>query len=143
MNEDSGLAANATGDAVIGTGSEQPTWKRFLKNPAPKVLKRKKLRDILSIKENADVHHMQLIHGKHVDTLKIHKGGTDKWVEVRGKPNYETHGYDPKDKLHKVLDQIGAPTVSALMAGDKVFLNPNNSRSKSSYDMASKLFGKQ
>ena len=32
-------------------------------------------------------------------------------VEVRGKKNYEIDGYDPKDKLHPILDKLD-PTRS-------------------------------
>ena len=30
-----------------------------------------------------------------------------KRTEVRGKSGYESGGYDPTDKLHKLLDKIG------------------------------------
>ena len=48
-------------------------------------------------------------------------------TEVRGKSNYETTGYDPKDPLHILLDKIGkAANISELMNGEVVSINPKH-----------------
>ena len=63
----------------------------------------------------------------------------DSHVEVRGKKNYEIDGYDPKDKLHQVLDKLDPATVAKLYGGEEVFLNPKNSRTAPAIAMAKKL----
>ena len=60
--------------------------------------------------------------------------------EVRGKPGYEVDGYDPKDKLHQVLDKIGkSANMSELMNGEKVTINPNHSKGKEAIKMAKEI----
>ena len=63
------------------------------------------------------------------DLLVLRVKDTDKkgHIEVRGKKDYETTGYDPKDPLHKVLDQLDGATVSRLYSDEKVVLNPKKS----------------
>ena len=61
--------------------------------------------------------------------LKIKDTDQDSHVEVRGKKNYEIDGYDPKDKLHQVLDKLDPATIYLLqncMAEKKYFVNPKN-----------------
>jgi ribosomal protein S18 acetylase RimI-like enzyme len=77
---------------------------------------------------------LELIRGRDEDVLKVTSNKTDKWIEIRGKPHYETHGHDENDPLHKFLDKLDPATVAALMAGDVKFLNPNNSRTTPSID---------
>jgi hypothetical protein len=59
--------------------------------------------------------------------LHILNKQTGKRTEVRGKPGYETNGYDPNDKLHQLLDKVGkSASVSDLMNGDVVSINPRH-----------------
>ena len=56
-----------------------------------------------------------------LDNRKKHR------TEVRGKMGYESGNYDPEDKLHKILDDIGkAANMSELMNGEVVSINPNH-----------------
>ena len=75
------------------------------------------------------------------DMLVLRVKDTDQkhHVEVRGKKNYEIDGYDPKDKLHQVLDKLDPATVAKLYGGEEVFLNPKNSRTAPAIAMAKKL----
>ena len=60
--------------------------------------------------------------------------------EVRGKPGYEVDGYDPKDKLHQVLDKIGkSANMSDLMNGEKVTINPSHPKGKEAIEMAKEI----
>jgi len=64
------------------------------------------------------------------------KGGR---TEVRGKPNYEGSGYDPKDRLHRLIDKIGkSVNVSELMNGQVVTINPNHPQA----DISNKILDK-
>jgi len=84
--------------------------------------------------------HMTLKRGSDFDTLKVTKGKDKKWIEVRGKSNYETSGYDKKDSLHQFLDKLDPATVAKLMDGSEVYLNPNNRRTTPAIKQAEKLF---
>ena len=60
------------------------------------------------------------------DVLHIKEKGKNR-VEVRGKSGYESGNYDPKDKLHKLLDSLGkAANISELMNGETVVINPKH-----------------
>jgi len=60
------------------------------------------------------------------DILHIKEKGKNR-VEVRGKKGYESGNYDPKDKLHRLLDSLGkAANISELMNGETVVLNPKH-----------------
>ena len=85
-------------------------------------------------------YHLSLIRAKNIDTLVVDSSKQKSWVEVRGKPNYETK-HDPNDPLHKVLDTLDPATVSALMAGDRKYLNPKNKRTIPAIKVAKKLIG--
>lgn len=61
-------------------------------------------------------------------------------VEVRGKPNYATHGYDAADPLHQFLDGLDPATVSALHTFELVRLNPQSSRTWPTFDMCDAIF---
>ena len=68
---------------------------------------------------------MQLIRGKDQDTLKLWNKGDTKWVEVRGKPNFEVK-FDKKDQLHKVITSLGkSANISDFVNGEVVSINPN------------------
>ena len=82
---------------------------------------------------------MDLNQDEDMLVLKIKDTDQKSHVEVRGKKNYEIDGYDPKDKLHQVLDQLDPATVAKLYGGEEVFLNPKNSRTAPAIAMAKKL----
>ena len=64
--------------------------------------------------------------GDDYDILHIKEKGKNR-VEVRGKSGYESGNYDPKDKLHKLLDSLGkAANISELMNGETVVINPKH-----------------
>jgi 5'(3')-deoxyribonucleotidase len=64
--------------------------------------------------------------GNDYDILHIKEKGKNR-VEVRGKGGYESGNYDPKDKLHRLLDKLGkAANISELMNGETVVLNPKH-----------------
>ena len=70
---------------------------------------------------------LRLERDKHIDVLHILNTTTQERVEVRGKKGYETDGYDPRDKLHQVLDKVGrSANVSELMNGNIVGINPKH-----------------
>ena len=59
--------------------------------------------------------------------LNITDTATGKRTEVRGKPGYETNGYDKNDKLHQLLDKISkTANISDLMNGEPVGINPKH-----------------
>ena len=65
--------------------------------------------------------------------LHVKNTKTNERMEVRGKPNYEID-YDPKDKLHQLLDIIGkASNISELMNGEVVNVNPKHPDGPKSY----------
>jgi hypothetical protein len=60
------------------------------------------------------------------DILHVKETGKNR-VEIRGKKGYESYGYDPTEKLHQVLDNLGkAANISDLMNGERVVLNPHH-----------------
>ena len=62
-------------------------------------------------------------------------------TEVRGKSGYETDGYDPNDRLHQLLDNIGRSTnISDLINGNVVSINPNHPNSRNAKTITNKLF---
>ena len=74
-----------------------------------------------------------------MDILHLKNTETNGRTEIRGKAGYETDGYDPKDKLHKLLDKIGkSANFSELMNGNTVSINPKHPKAK----LALKLLGK-
>lgn len=69
---------------------------------------------------------VQLERGATYDILHIKEKGKNR-VEVRGKKGYDSYGYDPRDKLHQVLDNLGkAANISDLMNGSSIVLNPKH-----------------
>ena len=64
--------------------------------------------------------------GDDFDTLHIKPKNKNR-VELRGKPGYESGNYDPQDKLHQVLDNLGkAANFAELMNGELVSINPKH-----------------
>jgi hypothetical protein len=75
---------------------------------------------------------LQLERDKELLVLNITDTATGKRTEVRGKPGYETDGYDPTDKLHQLLDKVGrSASVSDMMNGDVVTINPKHPKGAS------------
>lgn len=72
----------------------------------------------------------KLIRGKDMDILKMWNKGDNKWVELRGKPNFETN-FDPKDPLHKAIKALGkSANISDFVNGEEVAINPNHPDAK-------------
>jgi len=73
---------------------------------------------------------LQLIRDKHQDVLKMWNKGDRKWVEVRGKPNFEIK-FDKKDQLHKVISDLGkSANISDFVNGEVVAVNPRHPHAK-------------
>ena len=73
--------------------------------------------------------------------LNITDTATGKRTEVRGKPGYETGGYDSTDRLHILLDKIGkSANISDLMNGDTVGINPKHPRGASAKSATTTAF---
>lgn len=69
---------------------------------------------------------LQLIRSKDQDALKMWNKGESKWVELRGKTDFETK-YDPKDPLHKAISALGkSANISDFVNGEIVSINPNH-----------------
>jgi 5'(3')-deoxyribonucleotidase len=75
----------------------------------------------------AEGYKLQLERDKELLVLNITDTKTGKRTEVRGKPGYETGGYDPTDSLHILLDKVGKSVdISQLMNGEPVGINPKH-----------------
>jgi hypothetical protein len=84
---------------------------------------------------------LQLERDADMMVLHITDTATGKRTEVRGKAGYETSGYDPEDKLHQLLDKIGrSASVSDMMNGDVVTINPNHPKGASAKAAATTAF---
>ena len=82
---------------------------------------------------------LKLIRGKDMDVLKMWNKGDSKWVELRGKPGFETR-YDPKDPLHKEITALGkSANISDFMNGDEVSINPRHPDGKKALATIKKL----
>lgn len=91
----------------------------------------------------AEGYQLQLERGKGMDVLHIVDTNTGKRTEVRGKPNYET-AYDPNDPLHQLLDKIGkASSISDLMNGDLVGVNPRHVDGKKAMAATDKAYNEE
>ena len=76
-----------------------------------------------------------------MDVLHITDTRTGKRTEVRGKKDYEGDGYDAEDKLHQLLDKVGkAASISDLMNGEPVTINPTHPQGPSAKAHAKKAF---
>lgn len=77
----------------------------------------------------------KLIRGKNMDVLKMWNKGDNKWVELRGKPGFETR-FDPKDPLHKAIKALGkSANISDFVNGDEVSINPKHPDAKKALKM--------
>lgn len=82
---------------------------------------------------------LKLIRSKGQDILKMQDTKEKSWVEVRGKPEFETK-YDPKDPLHKAITALRkSVNVSELMNGEPVGINPNHPDGKKALAAIKKL----
>jgi len=79
-----------------------------------------------------------------MDVLHITDTRTGKRTEVRGKKDYEGDGYDAEDKLHQLLDKVGkAASISDLMNGEPVTINPTHPQGPSAKAHAKKAFNEE
>ena len=86
---------------------------------------------------------LRLERDKRANMLVLHVKDTrtGRRSEVRGKLGYETDGYDPNDKLHQLLDKVGrSASVSDMMNGDVVHINPRHPQGPSAKDATDKAF---
>ena len=82
---------------------------------------------------------LKLIRNKNMDIMKMWNKGDKKWVELRGKPGFETK-YDPKDPLHKAITALGkSASISDFMNGDEVSINPKHADGKRALATIKKL----
>lgn len=82
---------------------------------------------------------LKYIRDKNMGVLKMWNKGDNKWVELRGKPNFETN-YDSKDPLHKAITALGrAANVSDFTNGDEVSINPKHPDAKKALATIKKL----
>ena len=78
---------------------------------------------------------LQLVRGKGQDILKMQDTKEKSWVELRGKPNFESN-YDPKDPLHKAINALGkSANISDFVNGEIVSINPNHPDAKKALEM--------
>lgn len=69
---------------------------------------------------------LKYIRDKNMGVLKMWNKGDKKWVELRGKPDFERK-YDPKDPLHKAITALGkSANISDFVNGEEVSINPNH-----------------
>ena len=139
---------NATKDAPIGSefanvkklglGSGKPPelHKKARKNSDPNTLFNIGLAEgkegsyLLQLERDGD---LLVLHIKH--------SRSGQRTEVRGKPDYEGEGYDSNDPLHQLLDKVGkAASISDLMNGEVVSINPNHPQGPSAKAHAEKAF---
>ena len=84
---------------------------------------------------------LRLERDKEILVLNITDTATGKRTEVRGKPGYETDGYDPTDKLHQLLDKVGrSASVSDMMNGTVVTINPKHPKGASAKTATDKAY---
>ena len=84
---------------------------------------------------------LQLERDKKLLVLNITNTKTGKRTEVRGKPGYESGGYDPKDSLHILLDKVGKSVdISQLMNGEPVGINPKHPKGASAKSATDKAY---
>jgi len=82
---------------------------------------------------------LKLIRNKNMDVMKMWNKGDSKWVELRGKPGFETK-YDPKEPLHKAITALGkSASISDFMNGDEVSINPKHPDGKRALATIKKL----
>ena len=89
----------------------------------------------------AEGYKLQLERDKQMLVLNIKNTTTGQRTEVRGKPGYESGNYDPNDKLHMLLDQLGKSVdISQLMNGEPVGINPKHPQGASAKAATDKAY---
>ena len=84
---------------------------------------------------------LQLERDADMMVLNITDTKSGKRTEVRGKPGYETDGYDKNDNLHQLLDKISkTANISELMNGEPVGINPKHPNGASAKKATTKAF---
>jgi hypothetical protein len=87
----------------------------------------KREKQVNYFKHMSEGYQLQLERDPDMYILHITDTKTGKRTEVRGKPDYETTGYDANDKLHQLLDKIGkSANISELINGEVVTINPKH-----------------
>ena len=82
---------------------------------------------------------LKYIRNKNMGVLKMWNKGDNKWVELRGKPDFERK-YDSKDPLHKAITALGkSASISDFVNGDEVSINPNHPDGKKALKTIEKL----
>lgn len=82
---------------------------------------------------------LKYIRDKNMGVLKMWDTKEKSWVELRGKPNFETT-FDPKDPLHKAIKDLGkAANISDFVNGETVSINPNHPDGKKALSTIKKL----
>ena len=73
---------------------------------------------------------VQYVRDKDMGVLKMWDTKKKGWVELRGKPNFETK-YDDKDPLHQAITSLGkAANISDFVNGEVIDINPNHPDAK-------------
>ena len=125
--------------SITGTARRRLEKKKGLKVGTPEWFKH--WFDLPYLKESSilEGYKLQLERGTDMDVLHIVDTETGKRTEVRGKPDYE-RAYDPDDKLHQLLDQIGkSANISELINGEVTGINPRHpdgAKAKAATDQA-------
>ena len=92
----------------------------------------------------AEGYKLQLERDKQMLVLNIKNTTTGQRTEVRGKPGYESGNYDPNDKLHMLLDQLGKSVdISQLMNGEPVGINPKHPQGASAKAATDKAYNER
>ncbi len=87
----------------------------------------------------SEAYFVQYVRDKDIDVLKLRDTNQKGWVEVRGKKNYEVT-YDKNDPMHKAIDGLGkAASISDLMNGDVVSINPHHAHGKKAIENIQRL----
>ena len=82
---------------------------------------------------------LKYIRDKNMGVLKMWDTKEKSWVELRGKPNFETK-FDPKDPLHKAITALGkSANISDFVNGEEVSINTNHPDAKKALSTIKKL----
>lgn len=82
---------------------------------------------------------LKYIRDKNMGVLKMWNKGDKKWVELRGKPDFE-RSFDPKDPLHNAIKDLGKATnIADFTNGEEVSINPNHPDGKKALQTIKRL----
>lgn len=110
--------------------ADKPDWgtpesTKSAKKTTPGQDSPKKLKTFRNHSTNEGVK-LKYIRDKNMGVLKMWEKGDKKWVELRGKSNFETT-YDSKDPLHKAINALGkSANISDFVNGEVVSINPKH-----------------